>query len=117
MQHTRPRKPPDQARPAPVPYGVARKGVVHTGPLPASAARRGYHAGTPRRDEAGEAPLPLLDIARVVPYPADFGDLVPGIGFVDGRFSTLDEDARRAAAAAAAAVGEDSTATMPGANR
>ena len=25
------------------------------------------------------APGPLLDIARVVPYPADFGDLVPGI--------------------------------------
>jgi hypothetical protein len=70
-------------------------------------------------DQASEAPIPLLDIARVVPYPADFGDQVPGIGFIDGRFVTLDEDARRAAAAAAvaAAAGEDSTATMPGANR
>ena len=70
-------------------------------------------------DQESEEPIPLLDIARVVPYPVDFGDLVPGIGFVDGRFFTLDEDARRAAAAAAAAAaaGEDSTATMPGANR
>jgi hypothetical protein len=75
------------------------------------------HAQSPA-DQTGEEPIPLLDIARVVPYPADFGDLVPGIGFVDGRFVTLDEDARRAAAAAArAAVGEDSTATMQGANR
>src|SRR5829696_5603562 len=68
-------------------------------------------------DQADEELVPLLDIARVVPYPADFGDLVPEIGFIDGRFVTLDEDARRAAAAAAAAAGEDSTATMPGANR
>jgi hypothetical protein len=70
-------------------------------------------------DQAGEEPVPLLDIARVVPYPADFGDLVPGIGFVDGRFYTLEEDSRRAAAAAAATVaaGEDSTTTMQGAHR
>src|SRR5215217_2082006 len=70
-------------------------------------------------DQASEEPIPLLDIARVVPYPADFGNQVPRIGFVDGRFVTLDEDARRAAAAAAlvAAAGEDSTANMQGANR
>jgi hypothetical protein len=76
------------------------------------------HAQSPA-DQAGEEPIPLRDIARVVPHPADFGDLVPGIGFVDGRFVTLDEDARRAAAAAAAAAaaGEGSTATMPGVNR
>jgi hypothetical protein len=75
------------------------------------------HAQSPT-DQASEEPIPLLDIARVVPYPADFDDLVPGIGFVDGRFVTLDEDARRAAVAAAAtAGGESSTATMPGANR
>jgi hypothetical protein len=76
------------------------------------------HAQSPT-DQAGEAPLPLLDIARVVPYPADFGDLVPGIGFVDGQFSTLDEDARRAAAAAAVAApaSQDSTATMQGVHR
>ena len=76
------------------------------------------HAQSPA-DQAGEEPIPLLDIARVVPYPVDFGDLVPGIGFVDGRFFTLDEDARRAAAAAAAraTAGQDATATMPGANR
>ncbi|HEX2281728.1 MAG TPA: hypothetical protein VHG52_08195, partial [Thermomicrobiales bacterium] len=72
------------------------------------------HAQAPA-DQASEEPIPLLDIARVVPYPADFGDLVPGIGVVDGQFVTLDEDARRAATAAAA--GEDSTATMQGANR
>src|SRR5215218_8128933 len=76
------------------------------------------HAQAPA-DQASEELTPLLDIARVVPYPADFGDRVPGIGFVDGRFVTLDEDARRAAVAAAAraATGQDSTATMPGANR
>jgi hypothetical protein len=49
---------------------------------------------------ADREPGPLLDIARVVPYPADFGDLVPGIGFLDGRFFTLEEEARRTAAAA-----------------
>src|SRR3954452_20228338 len=76
------------------------------------------HAQSPT-DQASEEPMPLLDIARVVPFPADFGDRVPGIGFLDGRFVTLDEDARRAAAAAAAraAAGEDSTATMPEVNR
>jgi len=42
---------------------------------------------------------PLLDIARVVPYPADFGDLAPGIGFLDGQFFTLQEEAARTAAA------------------
>ena len=53
-----------------------------------------------------------------MPFPADFGDRVPGIGFVDGRFVTLDEDARRAAAAAVTEVtDEDSAATMQGANR
>jgi hypothetical protein len=47
-------------------------------------------------DEQRE-PGPLLDIARVVPYPADFGDLIPGIGFLDGRFYTLEEEAARTA--------------------
>jgi len=76
------------------------------------------HAQSPT-DQAGEEPIPLLDIARVVPYPADFDDRVPGIGFIDGRFFTLDEDSRRAAAAAAAtaAAGIDATANMQGANR
>ena len=41
----------------------------------------------------------LLDIARVVPYPADFGDLAPGIGFLDGQYFTLEEEAARTAAA------------------
>ena len=45
-------------------------------------------------------PGPLLDIARVVPYPADFGDLLPGIGLLDGRFYTLQEEAGRTAGAA-----------------
>jgi cell division septation protein DedD len=44
-------------------------------------------------------PGPRLDVARVVPYPADFGDLVPGIGFLDGRFYTLEEEAARTARA------------------
>ena len=70
-------------------------------------------------DQASEEPLPLRDIARVVPYPGDFGDRVPGIGFVDGRFVTLDDEARRAAAAAAAraTAGQDATVTTPGATR
>jgi hypothetical protein len=50
-------------------------------------------------DEQRE-PGPLLDIARVVPYPADFGDLTSGIGFLDGRFYTLEEEAARTAATA-----------------
>jgi hypothetical protein len=45
-------------------------------------------------------PGPLLDISRVVPYPADFGELIPGIGFLDGRFYTLEEEAARTAATA-----------------
>jgi hypothetical protein len=70
-------------------------------------------------EQASEEPLPLRDIARVVPYPGDFGDRVPGIGFVDGRFVTLDDEARRAAAAAAAraTAGQDASATTPATNR
>ena len=69
-------------------------------------------------DQAAEELIPLLDIARVVPFPVDFGDRVPGIGFVDGRFITLDEDSRRTAAAAVTEVtDEDSAATMQGVNR
>jgi hypothetical protein len=51
--------------------------------------------------ETGEQrePGPLLDIARVVPYPADFGEQIAGIGFLDGRFYTLEEEAARTAAA------------------
>ena len=49
---------------------------------------------------AARDPGPPLDIARVVPYPADFGNAVPGIGFLDGRFYTLGEEATRTAAAA-----------------
>jgi hypothetical protein len=45
-------------------------------------------------------PGPPLDITRVVPYPADFGNAIPGIGFLDGRFYTLREEATRTAAAA-----------------
>ncbi|MDF3039040.1 MAG: hypothetical protein K0Q71_1746, partial [Thermomicrobiales bacterium] len=55
----------------------------------------------PVQDEGDEPrqSRPLLDIARVVPYPVDFGDVMPGIGFLDGRFFTLDEEAARTAAA------------------
>ena len=54
-------------------------------------------AGTGAEQE--RAPGPLLDIARVVPYPADFGDAIPGLGFLDGRFYTLEEEALRTATA------------------
>jgi hypothetical protein len=47
----------------------------------------------------GREPGRLLDIARVVPYPADFGGALPGIGFLDGRFYSLHEEALRTAAA------------------
>ena len=49
--------------------------------------------------EPEREPGPLLDIARVVPYPADFGDAIPGLGVLDGRFYTLEEEAARTAAA------------------
>ena len=52
-----------------------------------------------REPREGRQAAPLLDIARVVPYPADFADSLPGIGFLDGRFYTIDEEARRTAAA------------------
>ena len=52
-------------------------------------------ADTPQRGDRE----PFLDIARVVPYPADFGDLAPGIGFLDGQFFTVEEEAARTAAA------------------
>ena len=60
-------------------------------------------------EETGQAPddnaqrrdrEPFLDIARVVPYPVDFGDTLPEIGYLDGRFFTLEEEAARTAAAA-----------------
>ena len=57
-------------------------------------------------EDEQRAPGPLLDIARVVPYPADFGDLVPGIGFLDGRFYTLEEEAARTAATADGEAGD-----------
>lgn len=46
------------------------------------------------------APGRLLDIARVVPYPGDFGETIPGLGLLDGRFYTIEEEAQRTAAAA-----------------
>ncbi|HEX2280672.1 MAG TPA: hypothetical protein VHG52_02810, partial [Thermomicrobiales bacterium] len=50
---------------------------------------------------------PFLDIARVVPYPVDFGDSVPGIGFLNGRYFTLEEEAARTAAAAGEATAQN----------
>jgi hypothetical protein len=58
-----------------------------------SAAQVDTDASQPR-DRA-----PMLDIARVVPYPADFGDLAPGIGFLGGQYFTIQEEAARTAAA------------------
>ena len=57
-----------------------------------SAAQVAADTSQPRDRE------PFLDIARVVPYPADFGDLAPGIGFLDGQYFTLQEEAARTAA-------------------
>jgi hypothetical protein len=53
------------------------------------------------RDETAQpgGRYPLLDIARVVPYPVDFGENAPGIGVLDGRYFTLEEEAARTAAA------------------
>ena len=59
-------------------------------------------AGTPQPGDRE----PFLDIARVVPYPADFGDLAPGIGFLDGQYFTLEEEAARTAAAAGEATAQ-----------
>lgn len=56
--------------------------------------------------EEEREPGPLLDIARIVPYPVDFGDVIPGLGFLDGRFYTLEEEAMRTADAANGAAAD-----------
>ncbi|HET7095208.1 MAG TPA: hypothetical protein VFI22_17095 [Thermomicrobiales bacterium] len=53
--------------------------------------------GTPSPRGGGNQ---MLDIAQALPLPFDFGDAIPGLGFVDGRFFTIDEEAQRTAAAA-----------------
>ncbi|HEU5430501.1 MAG TPA: hypothetical protein VFU81_02495, partial [Thermomicrobiales bacterium] len=57
----------------------------------------GGAAGTPSPRGGGND---MLDIAQALPLPFDFGDAIPGLGFVDGRFFTIDEEAQRTAAAA-----------------
>lgn len=47
---------------------------------------------------AARQPGQLLDIARVVPYPADAAQSLPSLGFLDGRFYSLAEEAQRSAA-------------------
>jgi hypothetical protein len=66
-----------------------------------SAAQVAEDTSQPRDRE------PFLDIARVVPYPADFGDFAPGIGFLDGQYFTLQEEAARTAAADGEATAQD----------
>lgn len=44
------------------------------------------------------SPGALLDIARVVPYPVDAAQSLPGLAFLDGRFFNLTEEAARTAA-------------------
>ena len=56
-------------------------------------------AGLTIQAETERRPGPSLDIARVVPYPADFGGAIPGLGFLDGRFYSIDEEATRTTAA------------------
>ena len=62
--------------------------------------------GTPRAAEEGTR----LDLARIVPFPFDLADAVPGIAFLDGRYLSVAEEARRTAEAGGdasrAAVGE-----------
>jgi hypothetical protein len=53
--------------------------------------------GTPTPRGGGNE---MLDVAQALPLPFDFGDAIPGLGFVDGRFFTIDEEAQRTAAAA-----------------
>ena len=48
---------------------------------------------------ANRAGLPELDIARIVPFPFDFGDAIPALGLLDGRFFTLEDEALRSATA------------------
>lgn len=43
------------------------------------------------------SPGALLDIARVVPYPADAAQSLPTLAFLDGRFFNLTEEAARTA--------------------
>lgn len=47
----------------------------------------------------GENGRPPLDIARIVPFPADFGDVIPNLGLLEGRFYSVENEARRTAAA------------------
>jgi hypothetical protein len=65
-------------------------------------------AAAPDEREPGQ----LLDIARVVPYPADFQDQIPGLGFLDGRFYTIEEEAIRTAAAGGGQEGADARETQ-----
>lgn len=54
----------------------------------------------PARASQGEgeaAPGSWLDISRVVPYPADFSDAIADLGFLDGRFYAIEEEAARTA--------------------
>lgn len=57
---------------------------------------------------------PDLDIARVVPFPADFGDQIPGLGLLDGRFYTIDDEALRIASADGEPTREDIDQTRQG---
>ena len=54
---------------------------------------RGGGTPTPRQG------TPDLDLAQVVPFPFDFGSAIPNLGFVDGRFYSLQDEAFRTAQA------------------
>jgi hypothetical protein len=53
--------------------------------------------GTPR-PRAGGGDGGVIDVARAVPEPADFGGAIPGLALLEGRFTSLEEEARRIAA-------------------
>jgi hypothetical protein len=55
---------------------------------------------------AGTAGAPGVDIARVVPFPFDFGEAIPDLGLLDGRYFTLNDEALRSATAAGDASAE-----------
>jgi hypothetical protein len=55
---------------------------------------------------AGTSGAPAVDIARVVPFPFDFGEAIPDLGLLDGRYFTLNDEALRSATAAGDASAE-----------
>jgi hypothetical protein len=70
--------------------GVFLTFATHAAPIAShSPAFQLHQSDQPQRAS------PSLDIARVVPYPADFPELAPNLGFLDGRFVSTEDQAVR----------------------